>query len=234
MSYQKAKRALHALADPEHAAHHQRFFRTGPGEYGEGDVFLGLRVPQVRQIAKEHRELGLDAIGRLLRSAIHEERLLALVILVDQYQRAPEDRRTTLVDFYLEHLDSVDNWDLVDLSAPKILGKHLLTRPRKLLDRLSRSKNLWERRIAMLATLTFIQAGEWKDTLRLAERYLNDSEDLIHKASGWMLREVGKADEGVLLAFLDQHYPNMPRTMLRYALEKVPERIRQQYLKGRR
>ena len=234
MTYKDAKQALHSFANGKHAEFHSGFFKTGPGQYGEGDIFLGARVPQVRQVAKRFRSLQIPVLKRFLHSAIHEERLMALIIMTEQYKRADEATKEELVEFYLANTAHVNNWDLVDSSAHKILGQHLLTRPRKILDTLSRSESLWERRIAMIATMPFVSNGEYKDTLKLAKRYLKDPEDLMHKATGWLLREVGKQDNEVLLIFLDQHYPKMPRTMLRYSIEKLPERTRQQYLKGTR
>ncbi len=238
MTLGQARADLRAHANPEHAAFHQRFFKTGRGEYGEGDRFLGVRVPKVRLVAKAHRELRRSDVRRLLRSPWHEERLLALIILTHQFQRlerqGEDEAMAGLVDFYLDHTEHINNWDLVDASAHKILGVYLLDRPRKVLDVLSRSASLWERRIAMIATMPLVGAGEFQDTLRLAKRYLGDPEDLMHKATGWLLREVGKQDRSVLLAFLDEHFPRMPRTMLRYAIEKLPEPTRQAYLKGKR
>ncbi len=238
MTLAAARAALRAHANPEHAAFHQRFFKTGPGEYGEGDRFLGVRVPPVRAVARQYRDLRRPDVRKLLRSKWHEERLLALIILTHQFQRmdrAGEDEAAAeLVDFYLDHTEFINNWDLVDASAHKILGTYLLDRPRKILDELSRSPSLWERRIAMIATMPFVGVGELEDTLRLAKRYLQDPEDLMHKATGWLLREVGKQQKTALTGFLDEHYPRMPRTMLRYAIEKLPEPMRQAYLQGKR
>ncbi len=234
MSFQEAKKALRAHANAKHAEHHQRFFKTGPGEYGEGDIFLGLRVPQVRAVAKEFKGLSLKDLTRFLKSPIHEDRLFAIFVLVHQYQKAKGDDATALVDFYLAHTDRINNWDIVDASAHKILGHYLLERPRKVLNQLVRSKNLWERRIAMIATYTFIKNGDLMPTQTLAKKLLKDKEDLMHKAAGWMLREMGKQDEDALLDFLDTHGQEMPRTMLRYSIERLPEDVRQGYLKGTR
>ena len=220
-----------------------RYFRTGKGQYGEGDRFLGLSVPQVRAIEKAHRKTVTleDAIG-LLQSEWHEERLLALVILVEKFKRAKPDERARIHRHYLKMKSRINNWDLVDVSAPVVLGQHLLDRggdPYKFLLRLANSKRLWDRRLAMIATAAFIRAGEFGPTLRLCDLLLKDKEDLMHKASGWMhkasgwmLREIGKRDELVLREFLDEHAPTMPRTMLRYAIERLPERDRRAYLKA--
>lgn len=235
MSFKEAKAALRAQANAKHAEHHQRFFKTGPGDYGEGDIFLGLRVPQVRAIAKDFKALSLKDLDRFLASPIHEDRLFAIFVLVGQYQKAKDTNlQTAIVDFYLAHTERINNWDIVDASAHKILGHYLLERPRRILDELVRSRVLWERRIAMIATYTFIKAGELGPTLKLAKKLLKDEEDLMHKAAGWMLRELGKQDEDTLLDFLDTHGQKMPRTMLRYAIEKLPEDLRQAYLKGTR
>ncbi|MDF1838341.1 MAG: DNA alkylation repair protein [Planctomycetota bacterium] len=234
MSFREAKAALRAHANAKHAEHHQRFFKTGPGEYGEGDIFLGLRVPQVRAVAKRFKALSLKDLDKFLASPIHEDRLFAVFVLVAQYQKAGDEDQATIVDFYLEHTGRINNWDIVDASAHKILGHYLLERPRKILDQLVRSPSLWERRIAIFSTYTMIQAGDLSTTLKLAKKLLKDDQDLIHKATGWMLRELGKQDEDTLLDFLEIHLAKMPRTMLRYAIEKLPEDVRQAYLKGTR
>lgn len=229
---QQALHALTALRDPDKAAFFQRFFKCGPGQYGEGDQFLGLSVPQVRNVLAQYRTLPVPECVTLLQSAYNEVRLLALLILVAQYQRkrASEAEQQTVYDAYLASRHRVNNWNLVDASAPAIVGGHLLQRDRSLLDTLVQSPVLWDRRIAVLATFAFIRAGDFADTLRLCERLLMDSEDLMHKACGWMLREVGKRDEAVLRAFLDAHAGQMPRTMLRYALEKLPAALRADYM----
>ena len=228
----QARRDLKALADGGIAAHSQRFFKTGPGEYAEGDRFIGVRVPAIRGVAKQYRALPHAEVLSLLRSAIHEDRLLALLILCDQYKRGDAAERKRIYDAYLGNTAFINNWDLVDASAHKIVGPHLENRSRRPLDRLARSKSLWERRIAVVATFFFIQRGQFDDTLRIADRLLDDREDLIHKAVGWMLREVGKRDLQREEAFLQDRYGRMPRTMLRYAIERFPERRRQAYLKG--
>jgi 3-methyladenine DNA glycosylase AlkD len=225
-----AQRRLRSLGSPAVAAVSARFFKTGPGQYGEGDRFVGVRVPVIRKVAREFQSLALREIRTLLHSDIHEERLLALLILVAQFQRGNDDLQRRIFDLYLANTACVNNWDLVDLSAPPIVGGYLATRPRSLLYRLTRSSSLWERRIAVLATFHFIRQGDRDDTLRVAEMLLQDPEDLIHKAVGWMLREVGKRDLAAEEEFLKQHGRAMPRTMLRYAIERFPEWKRRGYL----
>lgn len=220
---------LHALADPKKAKVMQGFFKTGPGQYGEGDVFLGITVPKSRQVAKKHANAGMDEIKQLLYSKVHEERLVALLILVDRYRRDPDG----VAKFYLDNLGQVNNWDLVDLTAPKIMGPFLEKGDRAVLYRLAKSGVLWERRVAILATYHYIHAGDFADALKISEILLCDGHDLMHKAVGWMLREVGKRDIKTEEAFLQKHYKKMPRTMLRYAIEKFPERKRRAYLEGR-
>lgn len=221
---------LRPLASPTDAGFLQRFFKTGPGEYGAGDRFIGIRVPVLRRLAKEFRLLPRREVTRLLHSPIHEERLLALLLLVDGYRRGEETAREKIYALYLKNLDCVNNWDLVDSSAPYIPGRHLEHRSRDVLFQWVGSKNLWHRRVAMLATLHFIRARDFSDALRLAEQLRDDEHDLMHKAVGWMLREIGKRDEAVLQAFLDRHAARMPRTMLRYAIEKFSESRRKRYL----
>jgi 3-methyladenine DNA glycosylase AlkD len=225
-----ALRELRALGDARDARFLQRFFKTGKGEYGEGDVFLGVRVPVTRRLAKQYRELPLAEVRKLLHAKEHEARLLALIILTLQYPRAAPDQRQKIFEFYLANTKYINNWDLVDASAPSIVGAHLYQRDKSLLDELALSTNLWERRIAILAAGYFIRHDEFRPTLRIARRLLGDEHDLIHKASGWMLREIGKRDRRVLLEFLDQHYRRMPRTMLRYAIEKLEASRRARYL----
>lgn len=212
--------ALAAVATPERAAASQRFFKTGKGQYGEGDRFWGVTVPEQRKIARAFAALPLGQLSKLLESPMHEERLTGLFILVRRYQKGEAATKQEAFDFYLRHLGRVNNWDLVDSSAPYIVGGHLLTRDRARLDRLAKSKNLWERRVAMISTLAFIAEGEHQDTFRLARTLLGDEHDLMHKAVGWMLREVGKrVDPELLRGFLRQHAQAMPRTALRYAIE---------------
>jgi len=213
----------------------QRFFKTGPGQYGEGDIFLGLKVPLQRQIASKYQDFSLSDIKRLLASPIHEFRLSGLMILVGQYQAAPSlSAKKKIVDFYLRHTAGINNWDLVDLSSHEILGDYLVRSRRGpgLLLRLSASRNLWERRIAMVSTYAFIRSGDYAATFAVARKLLKDEHDLIHKAVGWMLREAGKrVSEPALLKFLDQYAVRMPRTALRYAIERLTPRQRQSYLR---
>ena len=221
------RREIKSLADPERAKHSLRFFRTGPGEYGEGDKFLGLTVPQCRQLVRKYKDLSLSDITELLHSEYHEERLIALLLLVHNFSKDPQK----IYDLYLKATKYINNWDLVDLTAPRIVGEYLLDKPVDILFKLAKSKSLWERRIAILATFAFIYKGEPKPTLKIAEMLLHDKEDLIHKAVGWMLREVGKrCGQKPLTDFLNQHYKSMPRTMLRYSIERFPEKTRKEYL----
>jgi 3-methyladenine DNA glycosylase AlkD len=224
------RRALRRAAAPRDARFLQRYFRTGPGEYGAGDRFLGVRVPALRRLARAGRALSPPQILALLRSRWHEERLLALLLLLERYRHAERRERARLCRLYLANLRYVNNWDLVDTSAPGILGLELLGRPAAALLHLARSPRLWERRVALLATLPRIRAGECTTTLRLAAALLRDREDLIHKAAGWMLREVGRRDRPALLRFLRRHNAAMPRTMLRYAIEGLPARERARQL----
>ena len=225
-------RALDALRDPAVAATSQRYFKTGPGGYGEGDRFLGVRVPQLRALARAHRSLPLGAVVAHLRSPWHEERLLALLILVEQYRRGSAEARERIHHTYLEHTRFVNNWDLVDASAEHLVGAHLDPGDLALLERLAASTSVWERRIAIMATFHRIKQGVFDPALHIADRLLGDPHDLIHKAVGWMVREVGKRDAGRHEAFLDGRYRRMPRTMLRYAIERLPEARRTRYLRG--
>jgi 3-methyladenine DNA glycosylase AlkD len=231
------QRELRAAASPARARVSQSFFRTGPGEYGAGDLFLGVPVPDQRAVVRRHRDLPRRDVDWLLRSPYHEERLTALLILVEQYRRAEDAERDSIHRFYLARLRHVNNWDLVDLTAPVLIGAHLRGRNTTLLDRLAGSPDLWRRRIAMLGTADAIRCGDPQPALRIAHRLLHDPHALIHKAVGWMLREVGKrCGPAHLREFLDRHAAEMPRTMLRYAIERLPERERQAYLQrgGRR
>ena len=226
---------LRELGDKDIAAHSQRFFKTGPGQYGEGDRFLGIRVPVIRKCVRQYREISLPDAVALLQSPFHEARLLALLILVAKYSRAKEDaERETIYRSYLDHTKFINNWDLVDSSAEHIVGAHLFNRDRKPIYRLANSKDLWERRIGVMATFHFVKREDFADTLAIAELLLSDKENLIHKAVGWMLREVGNRDRKTEERFLKKHYKQMPRTMLRYAIEKLPEAERQSYLHGTR
>ena len=224
---------LRTHADPAIAAHSHRFFRAEPGGYGEGDRFLGIRVPVVRQVARGGRDLSLANIASILRSEWHEERLLALVLMVERFKKTDAAKRHALHDAYIAHLPHVNNWDLVDISAPWLVGTHLLRSDRSLIYELAHSGELWPQRTAMMATFAFIRAGEFEDTLAVADILLQHEHDLIHKAVGWMLREVGNRDNRAEEAFLKEHHPSMPRTMLRYAIEKFPEPRRRAYLEGR-
>ena len=226
------KQQIKTLADDTIARHSQRFFKTGKGEYGEGDLFLGIRVPELRRLVKQYRDLPLNDISTLLQSKYHEERLLALLLLVAMFQKTTPEEQKKIYEFYLNHTSNINNWDLVDSSAAHIIGTYLRDRDRKPLYTLVRSKNLWERRIAIVATFHLIKHHEFDDALRLSEMLIGDREDLIHKAVGWMLREIGKREMKALDAFLRIHYQNMPRTMLRYAIEKFPEEKRLGYLRG--
>lgn len=221
-----------SLADLQTAEHSQRFFKTKKGEYGEGDKFLGIRVPVVRQAVKRYKETPLDVAEELLRSEYHELRLFALLLMVYRFEHGDSREQEEVYRRYLANTRYINSWDLVDSSAPYIVGKYLQDKERDILYTLSASSSLWERRIAILSTFSFIREQEFKETLAIAEALLHDPEDLIHKAAGWMLREVGKRDPEKERAFLDAHHRTMPRTMLRYAIEKLDEDERQHYLKG--
>jgi len=226
------QRRLQELEDPKVAIFLQRFFKTGPGEYGEGDLFRGIRVPLLRKLAKEFQHLTLTETKELLRSSYHEDRLLALLILTRACVRGDDPLRKKIFNFYLNNTQFINNWDLVDSSAPQIVGGYLWDKDRDVLYRLARSRQLWKRRIAIMATFHFLKRGDYTDTLKIAEMSLSDPEDLIHKALGWMLREVGNRNREVEESFLLRHYQRMPRIMLRYSIEKFPESRRQQYLRG--
>lgn len=222
---------IHALGSPQQAAILARFFKTGPGQYGAGDRFVGVKVPVLRRLIREFRELPLPEAERLLHCEVHEARLAALLILVEQVARGDDRFRRQVFELYLANTQHVNNWDLVDLSAPQLVGAYLDHKSRKPLYRLARSRDLWQRRISILATFHFIRHGDFADTLAIAELLLGDREDLLHKAVGWMLREVGKRDQPALEAFLQRHCPAMPRTALRYAIERFPEPKRLTYLR---
>jgi 3-methyladenine DNA glycosylase AlkD len=227
---------LKAAACPERAAFSARYFKTGKGEYAEGDIFLGVPVPILRRIALAHRELTLRDLQILLKSKLHEHRSAALEILASQYKRGDEKQRGQIVKFYLSNTVCVNNWDLVDGSARSILGEHLKTNsraiPKTILDKLCRSRNLWERRIAIISTLAFIRSGDLDDAFRLAHALLADKHDLMHKAVGWVLREAGTKNRPRLLAFIEAHYERIPRTTLRYAIEHLPPHQRKKLLVG--
>ncbi len=224
---------LMAAADPRRAASHQRYFKTGPGEYGEGDTFLGLTVPTTRAIAKKHRGMPMKEVLTLLADRHHEARLLALLILVDQFSRGDERSRKAIYDAYLTNRASINNWDLVDTSARDIVGAYLADRSHRPLLALARSKAWNERRIAIIATHHFISQRQFDTTLAIAEILIDDDHDLIHKAVGWTLREMGNRDESPLRAFLEKHARVMPRTMLRYALENVKAKTRRDFMRRR-
>jgi 3-methyladenine DNA glycosylase AlkD len=224
------KRRLRSLANPAHAKTAQWFFKTGPGEYGEGDQFLGVRVPVLRELVREFATLDLKAVTTLLHSPWHEERLLAVLLLVRQYDRGTPAERTAIFRLYLRSLRNINNWDIVDSSAPQIVGRHLDGRGRATLIRLAKARLLWSRRVAMMATFHSIRQGDFGDALAIATLLLKDEHDLIHKAAGWMLREVGQRDRATQERFLDRHSETMPRTMLRYAIEKLPPARRRTYL----
>jgi len=232
MIVEEIRAELHRLADPAKASHHQRFFKTGPGQYGEGDLFRGIRVPEIRKLAKKHRSITLAEAERLLQSAYHEDRMLALIILANRCVRGNDAAKGEICALYLARMHFINNWDLVDISAEHIVGGYLLDKSRDPLTRLAHSSLLWERRVAIMATFHFIRRRQFAETFRIARILLSDREDLIHKAVGWMLREIGKRDAAAEENFLKDHYHRMPRTMLRYAIERFPETVRQAYLKG--
>ena len=232
---EKLRKYLRSKENKKKANSFQRYFKTGKGEYGEGDIFLGITVPEERKIAIKFSDLiTLEDAEKLLKSKIHEERFVALEILVFKYEKGDLKERKEIYDFYLKNIRFINNWDLVDTSAPYIFGDFILKNPKsiKILYSLAHSKNLWEKRIAIISTYSFIKQNQFNDTLRISEILLNDSHDLIHKAVGWMLREIGNRNERILGGFLKKYYKKMPRTMLRYAIEKFPEEKRKKYLKG--
>jgi len=241
MVIEKLKKELEKLANSEKAQLLQRFFKTARGEYGEGDVFLGITVPEQRKIARQFQnEASLEDIQGLLNSKIHEYRLMALLILIEKYKKAckkkSEKEKKEIFEFYLENAKkrNINNWDLVDLSAPKIVGDFLLDKNREILHKLANSENLWEKRIAIISCFAFIRENDFKEALEISKTLLNDKHDLIHKAVGWMLREIGKKNLEIEEEFLKENkrYKNMPRTMLRYSIEKFPEEKRKSYLSG--
>jgi len=219
---------LEKLRNSEKAINYQRFFKTGKGEYGEGDIFYGIVVPELRKISKKYKSLELNDVEKLLKNEVHEFRMIGLFILSLRFKSNEKE----IYDCYMNNLVRINNWDLVDVSAPNIPGVYLLDKDKKILYSLAKSKNLWERRIAMLSCFAFIRINQYEDALKISKILLNDEHDLMHKAVGWMLREVGKRNLNVEEDFLKKHYKNMPRTMLRYAIEKFDENKRQRYLKG--
>jgi 3-methyladenine DNA glycosylase AlkD len=232
----RSAKAMHdelvALGDAAIARHSMRFFKAGPGEYGEGDRFLGIRVPVLRAQVKKYRGVPLKAVLSLLKSKWHEERLFAVLLLVQEYSRGSEEQKNAIYDAYLAQRQYVNNWDIVDSSAHLIVGPHLDDAKRDVLYELAESEGLWDRRIAMMSTYHFIRQKDFKDALRIAHLLRNDEHDLIHKVVGWMLREIGNRDREAEEKFLLKHYKKMPRTMLRYAIEKFPETRRKAYLNG--
>ena len=232
MSLEELRQTIKKSANPAQAKILSRFFKTGRGEYGEGDEFLGIKVPISRSIAKQFKDLTLTEIQELLNSPIHEERLIALFILIEHFKKADGHIKKIIFNFYLRNTKRVNNWDLVDLSAERIIGVYLLDKDNNVLFKLARSKNLWEKRIAIMSTFHFIKNGNYETTLAIADMLLKDEHDLIHKAVGWMLREIGNRNLKVEETYLKEYYKTMPRTMLRYAIEKFPEKKRQAYLKG--
>lgn len=232
----KLRQDLNKLKNPQKAKDYQWFFKTGPGEYGAGDIFLGLNSAQVKIVAKKYINSSFNDLQQLLNSKIHEERMCALRILAGQYKQIKkkkdknDEELKKIFDFYKKNAKKINNWDLVDTSAPYIIGDYLLNKDRKILYKFARSRNLWEKRIAIISTMIFIDHYNFKDTLKISEILLKDQHDLIHKAVGWMLRELGKRDKKVLCQFLNKYTLHMPRTMLRYAIEKFPEKERKFYL----
>jgi len=224
---EKLKKEINALANPERAEHSKYYFKTGKGEYGEGQVFLGLTMPQQREVAKKYKDLPLEQVQELIESKIHTYRMIALVILTIKYKKNPKE----VFDFYLKNTQYINNWDLVDVTAHKIVGEYLLDKDRAVLYSLAKSSELWEKRISIISTFAFIRRGQLDDTIKIAEILLHDKHDLIHKAVGWMLREVGKKDKQTLTNFLDKYHKEMPRTMLRYSIERFSSEERQFYMK---
>lgn len=228
---EEIEREMREYIDPVKREYLPKFFKTGKGEYGEGDKFLGVVVPNTRLVAKRHKDAPFDVMAELLQSEWHECRLCALLMLVERFKKSDEKERKLIYDFYLSQTARINNWDLVDLSAPGIVGEYLKDKPREELYRLADSGLLWEQRIAVVSTYTLIKNNDFIDILALSERLLHHPHDLMRKAVGWMLREVGKRDEDLLVQFLEKHAKTMPRTMLRYAIEKFPEEERKEFMK---
>ncbi|MDA3792922.1 MAG: DNA alkylation repair protein [Elusimicrobia bacterium] len=227
----KLKQDLRKESNKKTAEGHLRFFKTGKGQYGEGDIFLGIRMPDCRKIAKKYNTLNFKVVCKLLRSKFHEERMVALLILINRFKKSDKKIKKEIYDIYLANIDRVNNWDLVDVSADKIAGAYLEDKDRSVLYKLAKSDNLWEKRISIISTHYFIRLNQFEDTLKIALILINDRHDLIHKAVGWMLREVGNRNRDEEEKFLKKHYKKMPRTALRYSIEKFPKDIRQWYLK---
>ena len=224
------KQELQKLKNPEKAKVYLKFFKTKKGEYGEGDTFLGVSVPEQRKIAKKYFDLSLKELQELLSTNIHEYKMCSLFILINKYRKSDKTEKKKIFDFYLKNTININNWDLVDISAPHIIGDYLLNKNRKILYKLANSKNLWEKRISIISTFTFIKNNQFEDTLKISEILLNDNHDLIHKAVGWMLREVGKRDQKTEETFLEKYHKSMPRTMLRYSIEKFEKNKKKYYL----
>ena len=229
----KAREEIRALANKEIAQHSLKFFKTDKGEYGHGDLFLGVRAPKIRLIAKKHIDISITDMKTLIQSKYHEERFLGLIILVNKYAKTKDKKnRNQLYKIYVSSFKYINNWNLVDVTCPHVTGKHLIDKDRTILYKWAKSEDLWTKRIAMISTFSFIRKNDLEDTFKIAEILLHDEHDLIHKAVGWMLREAGKRDLKREETFLKKYYKTMPRTMLRYAIEKFPETKRQKYLKG--
>jgi 3-methyladenine DNA glycosylase AlkD len=229
----KARKEIRTLANKEIAQHSLRFFKTDKGEYGHGDFFLGVRAPQIRLIAKKHIDISITDMKTLIQSKYHEERFLGLIILVNKYAKTKDKKnRNQLYKIYVSSFKYINNWNLVDVTCPHVTGKHLIDKDRTILYKWAKSEDLWTKRIAMVSTFSFIRKNDLEDTFKIAEILLHDEHDLIHKAVGWMLREAGKRDIKKEETFLKKYYKTMPRTMLRYSIEKFPETKRQKYLKG--
>lgn len=226
------RKEARGMASKKRAETNKWFFKTDKGGYGEGDLFMGLTMPQQRALAKKYKDMSLSNAVKLLHSKTHEERAMALIIMIHHFQSGDEVTKKKVYQTYLKETAYINNWDLVDISSYQIVGTYLLDRSSKKLDQLAKSRDLWEKRIAIVSTFAFIRKGRLDETIRIAKILVNDNHDLIHKAVGWMLREVGKKDVKVLEKFLKQHYETMPRTMLRYALEKFSETKRKRYLRG--
>lgn len=232
----KSKEIIELIKDagnPTQAKLLQGYFKTGPGQYGEGDIFVGIKVPTLRALAKPYREMDLDIVSDLLTSKIHEVRMFALFVMIAKFRKADEDLQKRIFDVYMAHTDFINNWDLVDLSAGYLAGEYLRNRPKEILYDFANSNHLWKKRISIISTSAWIKTFDFSHTLAISEILLHDPHDLIQKAYGWMLREVGKKDMKAELDFLKIHYKTMPRTALRYAIEKFPEDLRQSFLKGK-
>jgi len=233
VTYAQVKKELDLLKNPKQAQLLRRFFKTGKGEYGEGDIFLGIKVPLQRKVARAFLSLSVGEVEKLLKSSVHEHRLTALLIWTYQYPHADDKTQKRIYSSYIRHTKYINNWDLVDVTAPRIVGIHLLSRSRAQLYAFAKSKDLWKKRIAIISTFAFIRHKEYGDTMRIARMLLHDHHDLIHKAAGWMLREVGNQNRKLEIDFLNKHASHMPRTMLRYAIEKFPKSLQHAYLNRR-